>query len=259
MTAPVPYGETIFYDDEQLSDPVKAKSHIDVTGLCYQTWTYLKQLRQDPTQEGSPLERSPTGELSIKDLSKFHESLKQCGALHHHVELVTTIFQKLIEKPPNPAASCNLFDILFLCLTDKFNSPNLESYIDVAAYPAAQFKALVELPLFGLEEATGKVIAHPNAPIQTMLNENQETVVDPEATARVQNPVGVFQRRKGLAAMLNLLKTQAANEESKALLPPGAASPSALSVSKDQNVLEAIKKWQTKHYKLTKDDLGSSS
>ena len=59
---------------------------------------------------------------------------------------MTAIFLKIIEKPPNPAAGCNLFDILLLCLTDKFNSPKIESFIDIAAYPAAQFKSLVELP-----------------------------------------------------------------------------------------------------------------
>ena len=261
MAAPVKFGESIFYDDDQLSDPQKAITHIHITehkeSLFYSVWSYLKELRKNPTQQGSPLERDAAGFLYMKDLSGFHESLKTCGALAHHLELITAIFTKIIEKPPNPAKDCNLFDILFLCLNDKFNAPMLESFIDFAAYPPGEFKKLIELPLFGINETTGEVVAHPHAPEQ-LTGEGDAATVDEEATARVRNPVGVYQRRKGLAAMMTYLQTRAKNEEAKANLPPGSANTSALSVTKDQNVREAIKKWESNHYKLTKADLGSN-
>ena len=167
MAALVKFGESIFYNEEQAQDAQKAITHIDVNSLFYQVWDYLKELRKAPTQHGSPLERDAAGFLYMKDLSGFHESLKQCGAMAHHLELITAIFTKIIEKPPNPAASCNLFDVLFLCLNDKFNAPMLESFIDISAYPASDFKRLIELPLFGINEANGEVIAHPHAPEQT--------------------------------------------------------------------------------------------
>jgi hypothetical protein len=259
MAAPVKYGESIFYNEQQVQDAQKATTHIDVRSLFYQVWTYLKELRKDPTQQGSPLERDGAGVLHMKDLSGFHESLKSCGAMAHHLELISAIFTKVIEKPPNPAKDCNLFDILFLCLNDRFNAPRLESFIDFSAYPTAEFKRLIELPLFGINETTGEVIAHPHAPEQlTEATDEAEATVNAEATSKVRNPIGVFQRRKGLAAMMNFLQTRAKNEEAKANLPPGSAPPSALSVSKDQNVREAIKKWESQHYKLTKSDLGSN-
>ena len=261
MAAPVKFGESIFYDEEQLSDPQKAITHIHTTdgkeSLFYSVWTYLKELRADPTQQGSPLERDGAGFLYMRDLSGFHESLKSCGALAHHLELITAIFTKVIEKPPNPAKDCNLFDILFLCLNDKFNAPMLESFIDFSAYPVEEFKRLIELPLFGIDETSGEVTAHPYAPEQ-MKGEGEAATVDEEATSKVRNPVGVYQRRKGLAAMMTFLQTRAKNEAAKANLPPGSAPTSALSVTKDQNVREAIKKWESSHYKLTKSDLGSN-
>ena len=257
MAAPVKFGESIFYNEQQVANAQKAITHIDVTSLFYQVWTYLKDLRAAPVQEGSPLDRDGAGYLFIRDLSGFHESLKSCGAQAHHVELVSAIFTKVIEKPPNPAKDCNLFDILFLCLNDKFNSPMLESFIDFSAYPTQEFKRLIELPLFGIDETNGEVVAHPHAPEQ-LKGEGADATVDEEATAKVRNPIGVFQRRKGLAAMMIFLQTRAKNEEARANLPPGSAAPSALSVSKDQNVREAIKKWESKHYKLTKSDLGSN-
>ena len=71
MAAPVKFGESIFYDEDQVQNPQKAETHIHITkdkeSLFYSVWTYLKDLRADPTQEGSPLERDGAGFLYLKD------------------------------------------------------------------------------------------------------------------------------------------------------------------------------------------------